>query len=66
MGREREKGEVVEEFGSYKGPDCSGFGGHQKDFAFYSRSNKKMGECFYIEECSEDLICVFRSLLWLP
>lgn len=37
---------MVEEFGSCVGPDSSGFGGHHKEFAFYSKSNKKLGEYF--------------------
>lgn len=28
------------------GPDGSGLGGHDKEFGFYSKSNKKLGECF--------------------
>ena len=46
--------------GSYIGPDASGFGGHDKEFGIYSKSNRKLAEC------SQNLICVFRGLLRLP
>lgn len=50
----------LEKVGSCLGPDHSGLGGHDKESGFDSRSTKTLADC------SQNLICVFRSSLWLP